>query len=200
MFKQFLKSVTEISQSLKDSVFASLAWSGATRAANELTLTNPDQDALAVYLKLASLANKVSVSELRPTTEAVMDLMLTAPEMATATETGIKQLKDAGEDVSNLEQLFKQDHQNALIRHDRQSTALGARHEAITEALDKAFSTKTRTMPEVPYTLEQALHDKVMEKVQARRRRLVVDIAGGRNLSFAPEELAKINQFLKNVA
>lgn len=197
MFKDFIKRVTEISTSVANTVFASLAWSGATRAANELTMDSPDASAVKTYLALASLASRVTVPDLRPTADGVIELLNTAPELEKPTDTGLKILKDAGEDVSNLDKMLKADHELAIIRHQRQVARVKSKEQEIRGALEAAFAAKPKSFPEVPEDLAVTLTEKVIQKVQARRSRLIVDISSGRNLTMAPKELAEINVFLK---
>ena len=199
MLKQLIQAVAAISPSMSNTIYASLAWSGATRAVNAITFDAP-QDEVDTYLALAGLAKKVTVPDLRPTTETVMSLLESAPEQEAPTKTSMKILEQAGEDMSKLDATLESDHEIAMQRHDKQLRRLEVHRELLESTLDKAFAATTKKFPDVSEDLEQALIDKIMQKVQARRSRLVVDITSGRNAGFAPKELAAINVFLREQA
>lgn len=194
--KTLVTQVAEISETMANTMFASLAWSGATRAANGI-IYDADVEDLTTFLSLASLASRVTVADIRPTTSQVMALLQAAPEQEVATPTAIKLLKEAGEDVSNLEETLKQDHELAIVRHKKQERRLKVNEAKITKALDAAFAKPSKTFPKLSDALTESLTAKIMQKVNARRSRLIVDISSGRNMVFAPKELAKINIFLK---
>jgi len=200
MLKDIVKEATAISPSMSNTILASLSWSGATRGANAVTYSVDGNTETEVkpFMALAGLANRVTAEELRPTTEAVLNLLKTEPEVEIPTNSSIQLLKDAGEDVSKLEATLKNDHEQAMQRHAKQVKRMTIRAASITQMLDEAFAKTTKTIPTLDAALEEALISKVLAKVNARRSRLVVDIASGRNLSFAPKELAAINYFLKS--
>ena len=198
--KKLIKAVTAISNTLSNTVYSSIAWSGAMRFANGFGLPNnfvKDE----VLLQLASLSTLVTVSDLQPTSALVLELALTAPEKEKADPAVVKLLIASGESQESIDKTLSEDHNMAMARFKKQETRINANKTEITALLDAAFSVQVAgKIGAMTERLETDLTTKILAKVSARRARILVDIASGKAHESDAKELGAINKLLKNEA
>lgn len=192
--QKLLTLIMAISSTLSDTVLSSLVWSGATRFVNAYGFKNVDE---AVFLRLVNLVANIQSADLKPTTEQVLELLATAPVLEKPDANAIKALEAAGENLDAVTKTLAEEHNQAMARHSKQQHRVARDKKAITEALDDALAVEVAgKVGKMSTNLENVLILKIMDKVNARRSRLVVDITAGRYIDTASDELRAINTFL----
>ena len=189
-----IKTLTSISITMANTLYASLAWSGAARFVNEF---NKPEAESKVFLYLASLASKITVPELKPTTAQVLALIRTAPEKVYPTGVTLKNLIAAGETKESIKSMVDLAHAQALVRFDAQVKHVALNEDAITLALDKAFAKKQVAFVKPSDALQDILVAKMWVKVQARKTRIVADVTSGNYVDEGLIELKAINKLLE---
>lgn len=188
--KTLIEKATAISTAVSDAVYSSLAWSGASRVINAI-INGQDYTTEG---KMARLACKVANERIRPTTDEVLDLLRTEPEKQELSEAHMEILVAAGEKKEALLATVESDYQASLARHQMQLANIERNEDAIREALDKLFSAKTATLPNLD---NMDLEQRIISKVAKRKSNIVRDLSYDRiSGEQAKVELTRINAFI----
>ena len=192
-----MEQYAAVSPTMSNTVYSSLAWSGATRLVSSFGVNDANDE---VNTYLASLVNKITAPELMPTADNVIELLTTPPELEAPNTQALAALKAAGEDTSAITDTLAEEHNLAMARFTKQAARISLNEKEIRAKLEKAFKSTDLTFIKMPQGIEDILSAKLHEKLEKRRARLIVDISSGRFVTENGSELKKINNILSKKA
>ncbi len=186
-----IKNALAISNTLADTIYASISWSGGSRVANAVIYGEDTE----IPLQMARLARKCNTARIKPTTDGVIELLMTPPELAVLTDSTRQAMIEAGESESSIDASLKSDHEAALARHAVQSKLVAQHETEIRELLDGAFEGASNVkFPTLPADILGPLEQRVIAKVKGRKPRIIVEMS--QNMGDVAE-LKAVNQFLE---